>query len=989
MMYKFPKSFLTSAIFVLVSTTMLAQSSLERVKSHLQREIVELELKTEDINDLIVSNEHSSKTNGLTFVYVQQQFQGIPIYNAISTFAFQGNETVLTGNRFLNDITNRAEVTATILTAEDAIQAAVKELNLGQDFVLTHVQDQEQNTQVFSAPEISLENIPVRQMYFPTSEGKLLLVWDLSIAAIGQQHWWSIRINVSTGEIVDKVDWVVSCQFESPEQHATHAHLISERNTFPQPVLFPAPPPSTDGYTVFPIPTESPNHGPRIHIVGPSDPIASPFGWHDTDGISGPEYTITRGNNVYATEDQNDDNSPGYAPDGGAILNFDFPLDLTQLPSSYLDPAITNLFYMNNIMHDVWYLYGFDEASGNFQHNNYGNGGAGSDHVNADAQDAGGTNNANFATPPDGNNPRMQMYIWDAPGAQADNLTVNNPSIWAGSYTAIEANFGPGIPIVAITSDLVIYEDATPDTYDACQAPINAAAMNGKIVILRRGTCQDITKVERAQNAGAIAVIVVDDAPQAPTAMTGTGATITIPAVMVNQYNGENLIAEIETGATVNVSLGNVGPPPLDGDFDNGIVAHEFGHGISTRLTGGAGSSNCLYNAEQMGEGWSDWFGLMLTIEPGDLPTDGRGIGTFASGEPITGGGIRPAPYSTSWGVNNFTYGATNNTNTISEPHGIGFVWCTMLWDLNWAMVDVYGFDPDVYNGTGGNNMTMHLVMTGLKLQPCGPGFIDARDAVIAADQLLYGGIHECLIWKVFAKRGLGYSADQGDADDREDQTAAFDLPPGMNHSTTVVSCESYTWPENGQTYTTTGVYTSPISGAGIGCDTVETLNLTVGHEDSINTNINELNEITLQVDQGGLEYQWVDCNDNYAPITGEIGQTFFATENGSFAVIITENLCSDTSACSVISTIGILENEFGADFTVYPNPTDGKIKVDLGDSHETVNATLFDINGKVLTSIEVHDTDTFDLDIEGVPGVYMLEIQSLESNARIRIIKQ
>ena len=64
-----------------------------------------------------------------------------------------------------------------------------------------------------------------------------------------------------------------------------------------------------------------------------------------------------------------------------------------------------------------------------------------------------------------------------------------------------------------------------------------------------------------------------------------------------------------------------------DGDFDNGVVVHEYGHGISTRLTGGAGSSGCLNNTEQMGEGWSDYFGLVLTMEPGDAGTDSRGIG--------------------------------------------------------------------------------------------------------------------------------------------------------------------------------------------------------------------------------------------------------------------------------------------------------------------------------------------------------------------------
>ena len=79
-----------------------------------------------------------------------------------------------------------------------------------------------------------------------------------------------------------------------------------------------------------------------------------------------------------------------------------------------------------------------------------------------------------------------------------------------------------------------------------------------------------------------------------------------------------------------------------------------------------------------MGEGWSDWFALMMSIEPGDQGTDARGIGTYASGQPTSGGGIRPATYSTDWSVNNYTYGITTNDNTNSQPPDIGFRRCTM-----------------------------------------------------------------------------------------------------------------------------------------------------------------------------------------------------------------------------------------------------------------------------------------------------------------------
>ena len=103
----------------------------------------------------------------------------------------------------------------------------------------------------------------------------------------------------------------------------------------------------------------------------------------------------------------------------------------------YLNASITNLFYWNNIMHDLFYQYGFDEASGNFQEDNFNRGGKGNDGVIANAQDGSGMNNANFATPPDGtflitfcrfdhlgNKPRMRMYVWSQTRPKRDgNLT--------------------------------------------------------------------------------------------------------------------------------------------------------------------------------------------------------------------------------------------------------------------------------------------------------------------------------------------------------------------------------------------------------------------------------------------------------------------------------------------------------------------------------------------------------------------------------------
>jgi hypothetical protein len=100
-----------------------------------------------------------------------------------------------------------------------------------------------------------------------------------------------------------------------------------------------------------------------------------------------------------------------------------------------------------------------------------------------------------------------------------------------------------------------------------------------------------------------------------------------------------------------------------------------------------------------------------------------------------------------------------------------------MLWEVYWNLVEIHGFDADVYYGTGGNNLAFQLVMDGMKLQPCNPGMEDGRDAILAADVAAFDGDHACEIWRGFAKRGMGASADQGLSTSITDGTPAFDLP--------------------------------------------------------------------------------------------------------------------------------------------------------------------------------------------------------------------
>lgn len=967
-----------------IGSGVFAQNTEQKIQRYFENNLDALNLSKKDVSDWTLKDVHQSKEFDVTYAYAHQRYQGVEIHNAIANFVITDENVLLTGNRFVSNLTSKINTTNALISETEAIEFAAAALNLSSsNFTITKGKN-DHNESVYLAPDVSRTEIPVK-LCFTLQGDQLRLAYDLSIKSKKDASWWSVRIDAENGSLINKNDWTTSCSFGENCSDQTHNHTSPKAE---ESVMMPMPPPpSTDQYNVFAIPVESPNHGSRSLEVGPYDATASPFGWHDDNGVAGEEYTITRGNNVYATEDTNDDDNPGYAPDGGANLDFDFPLNLNQAGTGYWDAAITNLFYMNNMMHDVWYHYGFDEPSGNFQQNNYGNGGAPSDYVNADAQDGSGTNNANFSTPPDGSNPRMQMYMWTNNGSPKI-LEVNTAGPVQGLYSGVGANFGPGIPATPVTADFVLYEDATPEITDGCEPAVNASELNGKIAVIRRGNCAFTEKVVNAQDAGAVGVIIVNNVGGVLNVMGGTDPSITIPSVMVTMLDGENIISEMQNG-TINGSIGDFGPFGFDSDFDNGIIAHEYGHGISNRLTGGGSQAGCLYNEEQMGEGWSDWFSLMMTMEPGDAGTDARGIGTYASGESVNGGGIRPAPYSTDFSINNFTYGGTNNLS-ISQPHGIGFIWCTMLWDLTWALIDKYGFDPDIYNGTGGNNIAMHLIMNGMKMQPCSPGFVDGRDAILAADFTLYNGENECLIWEVFANRGLGYSADQGSSNDRQDQVQAFDLPPTIDHVTTeTIYCQDYIWPVNGQTYSTSGTYYASITPNST-CDSIATLNLTVNN--TINSIITYNGPSTLASTLNNVNYQWLSCSGGtYTEIPGATNQTYTPTQVGLYSVVATQGNCSDTSVCMFVNQINsINELDLGDQLTVYPNPTNGELFVNLGDNEFTeVNVRILNGLGQVILSKDYLNTDAINLSFEGAPGIYFVSVTADNKTGIVKVVRE
>ncbi|KZM24704.1 low affinity high capacity ammonium permease [Ascochyta rabiei] len=172
-------------------------------------------------------------------------------------------------------------------------------------------------------------------------------------------------------------------------------------------------------YQVYPWGLNDPTEGSRVLISDPWDTKASEFTWQGTGTTT---YKVTRGNNAIAQNNPSGGNNylNNLRP-SSPTSNFSYPYTSSMTPpSTYVNASITQLFYTVNTYHDLLYTLGFTEQAGNFEVNNNGQGGAGNDFAILNAQDGSGTNNANFATPPDGQPGRMRMYLWTSSTPQRD-----------------------------------------------------------------------------------------------------------------------------------------------------------------------------------------------------------------------------------------------------------------------------------------------------------------------------------------------------------------------------------------------------------------------------------------------------------------------------------------------------------------------------------------------------------------------------------------
>ncbi|HEX8649218.1 MAG TPA: M36 family metallopeptidase [Pyrinomonadaceae bacterium] len=341
------------------------------------------------LSDAAITNLKLNKEDndrGTTFLDYSQRIGGYKVFEGnVQVVVSRNGEVLSVREGFL--VTNQKVNLKPTLTEAQGIARAFEHAGrtVGQSFVRTQARANRSEFSSFANPLRAGYEDVLSELNVLRVGGATHLAWHV-YAEVGPDEWYEMLVDARTGELLLRSNLYV---FEAQG-------------------------------TVY---TEDPDAGPRtlVSFVGDTT-INTTAGWMGTS-------TVTTGNNVEAYLDTNADNAPdanngtnlsnghAYAPD----QNFTFPFSTTVDPRTQQAAVVTNLFYFNNIMHDFSYRLGFTETARNFQTNNYGRGGLGADSVRAEAQDGSGTNNANFATPPDGQRPRMQQYLFTAPTPDRDS----------------------------------------------------------------------------------------------------------------------------------------------------------------------------------------------------------------------------------------------------------------------------------------------------------------------------------------------------------------------------------------------------------------------------------------------------------------------------------------------------------------------------------------------------------------------------------------
>ena len=726
---------------------------------------------------LSLESVHQQAADKPVFVRYLQKVNGIPVLGAGTNLLMDKNRQLISVSATLAPVNNQqlrksAKTQAEFsLSHEQAINLALQQLAQGQASS-GQITETEQSGQYKLTGEIngwqSAGLTYIEKLYYP-QKSHLIPAYRVSLrlTKTGQStRHYGVIVSADNGRLLQRKNY--SRELQHQQNSFQYRVFADTTNGMPQD--------GPNGNNGSPHPTGKPD-GFQAEVVEANLISISNAGKQIKDPWLAADATVTTGNNVDAYLDLK-------APDGFSEGDFrarvkegkslDHPFDGTKdanLNDAQKSGAVTNLFYAINYLHDVYYEAGFDEKAGNAQKDNYGRGGADNDHILAEGQDFSGINNANMNTPPDGQNPIMQQYLF-----------ISNPALTVNSQGLTQENLGLSGSLLGqrnynLESTALVWAKTADDSANICQDITNADALKDKIAIVTVGSDCDASKLNTAlEKLAAKAVIIVGQDTQLPSFLE---RAVSYP--VLTSLAGETEIAEIKKG-TVSVAVSQKADFIRDSTVSNMVVLHEWGHYLHERLAGNGQGLGFNVFAGALGEGYGDFNALLHQVREEDLNKAGGAEykGTYAQGGWVDGSsvsdnnqayyfGIRRVPYSIDPAKNALSYrhlkpgetlpdhplnnGGSNKVQGISS-HAGGEIWASVLFD---AFIALAKDTPRLNLEEARSRMRQYLV-GGLKLTPSNPTFLMARDGILAT-AFANDKQDAKLILQAFAKRGMGTGA--------------------------------------------------------------------------------------------------------------------------------------------------------------------------------------------------------------------------------------
>ncbi|KFZ25112.1 hypothetical protein V502_00406 [Pseudogymnoascus sp. VKM F-4520 (FW-2644)] len=420
------------------------------------------EQRSESMENVRVTDAHTNEDTGLSHVYVRQTASGVDVLNGLANINIDKYGRAISSSQAFAPIDQVQKTIrpGRLVSSTDqyaSLKAALKSLS---KHLKTEIDDEAINRLHISKmesdgthfPKFIVEGVPTNvavdgtviayQAMMQRSDGSLVHVWDIVLKQA--DHWWNARVNMVTGGVESLADWVLRSGINGQRHGVVNdGDALQDRKKHAK----------RQSYYALPITRVDPREG--LELIVKPETESSPNGWVSSD--------TTVGNNVWAQSNPSGGDSweNNFRPRESSPGTFSYDADFDKEPATYINASIVQLFYAVNALHDIFYLYGFTEATFNFQDDNFGRGGQGGDSVVAFAQDGGSQLEASygsFAAPPDGQHGVLRSRIVsDANRKSRDSsfevdivshlytLGVSNRLVGGGSAACLQSRTSSGL----------------------------------------------------------------------------------------------------------------------------------------------------------------------------------------------------------------------------------------------------------------------------------------------------------------------------------------------------------------------------------------------------------------------------------------------------------------------------------------------------------------------------------------------------------------